>query len=118
MPNRDAAGETGMRMPRGDTADPSREGVRRAAILDADGRPIAEGCGVHVLALAPGLLTGLDDDDVAFLLTVPGTLAEVDEILDGEVSVQLRESDSTWHFIRSPGHLLRVADGQPEWSVG
>lgn len=47
----------------------------RGTILDADGHALGDGMTVRVLGLAPGLLDGLDPEEVAYLATVPGTLA-------------------------------------------
>lgn len=80
-------------------------------ITDADGREIREGATIRVLGLAPGLLDGLAPDVVEFLQGAVGMEGEVDEILDGDVSVMLKQSEARYHFIRSPGHLLRVLDG-------
>lgn len=81
-----------------------------ANILDADGREIREGATIRLLGLAPGLLDGLAHDVVEFLQRAVGMEGEVDEILDGDVSVMLKQSEARYHFIRSPGHLLRVLD--------
>lgn len=78
-------------------------------IADVDGRLIAEGAQVEILDLMEGMLVDLPTRDAEFLLNTVGTIGEVDEILDGEVSVMLKESSSEYHFIRSPGNLLRVA---------
>jgi len=80
----------------------------RSIITDANGRDIREGSAIRVLGLAPGLLDGLADDVVEFLKTAVFMEGEVDEILDGDVSVMLKQSEARYHFIRSPGHLLRV----------
>lgn len=77
-------------------------------ILDADGRPLHEYAKVLLLGLAPGLVDGLPAEDVAFLEASVGTVCEVDEILDGDVSVMLIETETHYHFIRSPGRLLRI----------
>lgn len=76
-------------------------------ITDADGRPITEGAKVEILALMQGLLFDLPPHDVEFLAKAVGMIGEVDEILGYDVSVMLKESASEYHFIRSPGHLLR-----------
>lgn len=76
-------------------------------ITDADGCPIDEGAKVEILDLMEGMLVDLETQDAEFLAKAVGTIGEVDEILDGDVSVMLQESTNKYHFIRSPGHLLR-----------
>lgn len=77
-------------------------------VTDVADRPIVEGAKVEILELKEGMLLGLTPHDAEFLASAVGMIGEVDEILDGEVSVMLQETVSEYHFIRSPGHLLRV----------
>jgi hypothetical protein len=80
--------------------------------LDRNGRPLAIGDEVQILALPDGMSVGLPAKEAAFIDGSPGKLAVIEGLV-GSSDVEIRIGDpaeGTIHFILLPsGDLDRVA---------